>query len=119
MEKAPVDSLDTRCAKGTKRENICAARRCDTGLPSALVVEQSPRDHLGLNLARAFEDVEDARVREETADRIFRGEAVAAMDLQRIVRRRPRNASGDQLGHAGLEIAALALILAARGEIGE
>ncbi len=41
------------------------------------------------------------------------------MDLQRIVGGRPGDPRADQLGHAGLQIAALVLILAPGGEIGE
>ena len=41
------------------------------------------------------------------------------MDLQRVVRRRPGDAGAEQLGLAGLEVAALAFVLGARGEISE
>ena len=41
------------------------------------------------------------------------------MDLQSVVRRRPGDARAEQLGHAGLEVAALAFILLTRGEIGD
>ena len=51
--------------------------------------------------------------------RIFEREAVAAMDLQGVVGGGPGDARRQQLGHAGLEIAAPAGILLARGEIGE
>ena len=50
---------------------------------------------------------------------IFEREAVAAVDLQRVIRRRPGHARGQQLGHACFEVAAVAAILLARGEIGE
>ncbi len=68
--------------------------------------EQAPRDHMRLDFRRALEDRQDARIAQDTADRVFEREAVAAMDLQRIVGRRPRQARGKQLGHAGLQIAA-------------
>ena len=41
------------------------------------------------------------------------------MDLQGVVRRRPGDARAEQLGHAGLDVAALAGILGAGREIGD
>ena len=81
--------------------------------------QQPPRDHLRLNLRRAFEDVEDAGVAQHARDRIFEREAVAAVDLQRVVGRRPGDARGEQLRHARFEVAAPACVLGAAGEIGE
>src|SRR5262249_54457386 len=81
--------------------------------------EQPARDHLRLDLRRALEDVEDARVAENARDRKLEREAVAAVDLDRIVGVGPGDAGGEQLRHAGLEVAALAGILLPRGEIGE
>ena len=54
--------------------------------------QQPPRDHLGLDLGRALEDVEDPRVAQDTADPVFQREAVAAVNLQRVVRRGPGDA---------------------------
>ena len=47
--------------------------------------EQAPRDHLGLDLGGALEDVEDAGVAEHAADLVLLGIAIAAVDLQRVV----------------------------------
>src|SRR5262245_42880709 len=55
-------------------------------VPSA---QQPARHDLRLDLGGAFEDVEDPRVAEDAADRVFLGVAVAAVDLQRIVGVRP------------------------------
>src|SRR5262249_18926011 len=81
--------------------------------------EQTPRDHLRLDLGGALEDVQDARIAENPADRILERETVAAVDLHRIVGSSPGDARAEQLGHAGLEVAAPALVLLARGKIGE
>ncbi len=74
---------------------------------------------MGLDFAGALEDVEDASVGQQAAGDIFHGEAVAAVDLQGVVGGGPGHAGGDQLGHAGLQVAALALVLLAGGEIGQ
>ncbi len=54
--------------------------------------QQPPRDHLGLDLGRALEDVEDPRVAQDPADPVFQREAVAAVNLQRVVGRGPGDA---------------------------
>src|SRR5690606_25602188 len=68
--------------------------------------QQPAGDDSGLDLAGSLEDVEDSCVTQYPADRIFECEAVAAMDLQRVVGRRPGDPGGQQLGHAGLDVAA-------------
>ena len=87
--------------------------------PSIPAFEQPPRDHLRLNFRRALENVEDAGVAQHARDRIFQRETVAAVDLQGVVRRRPGDARAEQLGHAGFEVAAPALVLGAAGEISD
>jgi hypothetical protein len=69
--------------------------------------------------AAPFEDVEDARVAEDAADRVLDGIAVAAVDLQRVVGGGPGDLGGEQLGEAGLEVAAPLGVLLAGGEEGE
>ena len=54
--------------------------------------QQPPRDDLRLDLGRALEDVEDPRVAQDPADPVFQREAVAAVNLQRVVRRGPGDA---------------------------
>src|SRR6185437_16401396 len=93
-----------------------AYRDCPRLVPSG---QQAAGDDMGLDLSGALEDVEDAGVAEDAADRVFEGVAVAAMDLQRVVGIGPGGARGDQLRHAGLDVAAPLAILLARGEIGE
>jgi len=53
---------------------------------------------MGLDLGGALEDREDARVAKHAADRIFEREAVAAVDLERVVGGGPGGAGGEQLG---------------------
>ena len=65
--------------------------------PAASVLaalEQAAGDDLGLNFGSAFENVQDARIAENAAHRIFEREPVAAMDLHGIVGSRPGNACG-------------------------
>src|ERR1700694_6066672 len=81
--------------------------------------EQSPRNHLRLDLRRAFENIKYAGVAEHARYWIFEREAVPAMNLQGVVGRRPRDTRAEKLGHAGLEVAALPLVLRAPGEIGD
>src|SRR5512134_2587227 len=70
------------------------------------VFEQPPRDHLRLNIRRTLEDIKDARVTEDTADGVLERKAVAAVNLHGVVRRRPRDARGEQFRHTGFQIAA-------------
>src|SRR5258708_3599252 len=58
--------------------------------------DQAAGNDLRLDFGRALEDVEDAGVAEDPADRIFEGIAVAAMDLQGVVGVRPGDARGEQ-----------------------
>src|SRR6266481_7004749 len=93
------------------------ARGCLRGsIPAG---DQAAGDDLRLNFGGALEDVEDAGVAQHPTDRIFEGVAVAAMDLQGVIGVRPGDTGGEQLGHAGLDVAAPAPVLFARGEISE
>src|SRR5690606_23805825 len=85
----------------------------------ASVRQQAARDDMGLDLGRALEDAEDARVALDAADLVFQRVAVAAMDLKRGVGVAPGDARRQQLGHAGLDVAAAGLVLLAGGEIGQ
>ena len=91
------------------------------GVPSISVAltEQSPGDDLGLDLRRAFENIEDAGITEHPRDRIFQGVTIAAVDLQGVVRVRPGNAGGQQFRHAGLDVAAPAGIFLPGREVVE
>src|SRR6516165_6991652 len=86
----PYESLD----QGPPRVEACPGRGGARLTPPELVAafEQAPRDHLRLDLGCALEDVEDAGVAEHARDRIFEREAVAAVDLERIVGRGPGDA---------------------------
>src|ERR1700730_3746831 len=81
--------------------------------------KQAAGEHMRLDLGGAFEDVEDACIAEHAADAIFHGIAVAAVDLQRIVGIGPGGARGEQLRHAGLDVAAPVAVLLARSEVGQ
>src|SRR5712675_3197140 len=80
----------------------------DFGSPRALIAagDEAAGDDLRLDLGGALEDIEDARVAQHPADRIFERVAVAAMDLQRVVGVRPGDPRGEQFGHSGLGVAA-------------
>src|SRR5262249_17553926 len=76
--------------------------------------EQPPRDDLRLDFRRAFENAENAGIAKDARDRKLEREAVAAMDLHRVVGIGPGDASGQKLRHAGLKIATFARILLPR-----
>src|ERR1700676_1918248 len=84
-----------------------------------LSLQQTSTDDLRLNFSCAFEDVQDTRVTKNATDLKLERIAVAAMNLQRAVCIRPGDASGDQLGHASLDVAAPVAILLAGGKIGD
>ena len=70
--------------------------------------------------AAPSEDREDARVTQNPADRIFQREAIATVNLERIVGSSPGNPGGEQLGHAGLrDRSALSASFSRPGEIGD
>lgn len=49
--------------------------------------QNAPGDDTRLNFGRALKDVEDAAVAEDAADGVFEGKAIAAVDLQGVIRR--------------------------------
>src|SRR5690242_15417009 len=63
------------------------------------VLEQRARDDEALDFARAFVDLHDARVAVIALDRILLHVAVAAVDLDRLVRDPGRGLGRVQLGH--------------------
>src|SRR6185503_1563857 len=81
--------------------------------------EESLGDDFVLNLARAFEDAEDARVAPEALRRIFARISVAAEDLHHLRRHALGHLGGEHLGHAGLEIRARAGVLLLARVVGE
>lgn len=94
LQAAPVTGIFVACGlalfaawgvAGRINPRLGGARRAGSA-------QQPPRDHLGLDLGRALEDVEDPRVAQDTADPVFQREAVAAVNLQRVVRRGPGDA---------------------------
>src|SRR5690348_7265249 len=66
------------------------------------ILEKTARDDEALDLARAFVDLHDARVAVVALDRVFLHVAVAAVDLDRLVRDPRRGLGGVQLGHRRL-----------------
>ena len=92
------------------------ARPCQCPERELLLAQQPPCDHLRLDLGRTLEDVEDARVAQHAADLVLGGVAVAAVDLERVVGAGPGDGSTQQLGEAGLEVAAAVGVLLARGD---
>src|SRR5262249_47839854 len=93
----------------SKRRRADSVARC----------EQPPRDDLRLDFRRALENAENAGVAEDARDRKLEREAVAAVDLHGVVGIGPGDAGGQELRHAGLEIAAFARILLPRREVSE
>src|SRR6516165_4168902 len=81
--------------------------------------EQPARDHLRLDLGRALENAENAGIAKDARDRKLERETVAAVNLHGVIGIGPGDAGGQELRHAGLEIAALARILLPRREVSE
>src|SRR5689334_19521538 len=91
--------------------------RCRPSRRLVAPAEQTACDHLRLDLRRSLEDAEDTRVAQDAADLVLGRVAVAAMDLKRVVGVRPCHAGGQQLRHAGFDVATPVLVLLARGEV--
>src|SRR5438045_3668191 len=81
--------------------------------------QQPSRDHLRLDLRGALEDIENACIAEDAGDRVFGRVPVAAVDLERVVGVGPGGARGQELRHAGLDVAAAVAVLLARREVRE
>src|SRR5499427_10538686 len=89
-------------------------------LPNSIPpIQQASSDHLRLDFGRALEDRENARVTQYPRNPVFERKAVAAMDLHRVVGGGPGDAGGEELRHAGLQVAATALVLFARRVIAD
>ncbi len=72
-----------------------------------------------LYLGCALEDVEDPRIAQHPANRVFERITIAAVNLHRIVRRRPGGARGKQFRHPRLDITARLPVLGSGGIIGQ
>src|SRR5512133_572967 len=86
--------------------------------PRPLQAEQL-RDHHALHLVRAFPDLEDLLVTVQARDRVLLHEAVAAVDLERRVRRAVREQAGVELRLRGGEAEVLPLVLEPGGAVDE
>src|SRR5215210_1080848 len=84
-----------------------------------VALEQLLPDHHALDLGRALADQEQGSVAVEPLDLVLLGVAVAAVDAERLLHDLLARLGGEQLGHAGLEVGALARVLHARGLQGE
>ena len=72
-----------------------------------------------LNLRRAFKNVQDARIAQHAADLELQRVAIAAVDLQAGVGIAPGDAGGQQFGHAGFDVAAVAFVFFGRCKVGQ
>src|SRR5262245_59735320 len=109
IPRGTVVAISSCLGPWSKRRRADSVARC----------EQPPRDDLRLDFRRAFENAENAGIAKDARDRKLEREAVAAMDLHRVVGIGPGDASGQKLRHAGLKIATFARILLPRLEISE
>src|SRR5580704_285892 len=77
----------------------------DRGLFCQLISpgQQAAGNNLRLDFSGALEDVEDARVAQHPADRIFERVTVAAVDLHGVVGIGPGDARGQELRHPRLD----------------
>src|SRR6185369_5207221 len=74
------------------------------GASSLAFLEQQPRDHQVLHLARALVDAERAHRAVEPVDRARGEHALAAQDLHRVVHDALRRLGGVELRHGRLQI---------------
>src|SRR5260370_3780787 len=88
--------------------NMTGTRSNSPSIPS---IQEPSRDHLCLDLGRAFENRENARVAQYAGNLVFERKPVAAMDLDRVVGGGPGDPCGQKLRHPCLEVAAAALVL--------
>src|ERR1700677_4439250 len=72
-------------------------------------------DHVALDLVGAFADDHQRRVAEVPLDVVFGGISIAAVDAHGIQRDLHRHFGGEQLGHPGLHVAALAAVVTLGG----
>src|SRR3712207_4920639 len=87
------------------------------GVSSALggvVLEQAPADDGLLDLAGALADQQERRLAHQPLDLVLLGVAVAAVDAEGLLRDLSGELTGDQLGHAGLDVVALPGVLQPR-----
>src|SRR3954447_11057305 len=89
--------------------------RCSDLVP----LEQLLADDHALDLARALADQQQRRVAVDALDLVLLGVAVAAVDAQGLLGAEAAGLRGEELGHARLEVRALAGVLHARGADGE
>src|SRR5579883_2670073 len=82
-----------RRSPSTMRTAACCAVK--------LFLQQLTRDHKALNLARAFANGAELDVAIELFDRVVLDEAVAAVNLQRLVGHTHRNFRRKQFRHGG------------------
>src|SRR3546814_6583662 len=81
--------------------------------------DELPGDDDALQLVGAFADRQQRRVAVEALDRELLGIAVAAMHPHGFHGVGDRRLGGEQLRHAGLHVAALALVVGLGGAVGE
>src|SRR3954469_5582305 len=86
-----------------------ALRASDTMPLQQLLADDHP-----LDLARALTDQQQRRVAVDALDLVLLGVPVAAVDAQRLLRAEAAGLAGEQLGHARLEVGALARVLQPR-----
>src|SRR5258708_28545912 len=96
--------------------NMTGTRSNSPSIPS---IQEPSRDHLCLDLGRAFESQENARLAQYAGNLVLEGKPVAAMDLDRVVGGGPGDPCGQKLRHPCLEVAAAALVLFPRRVIAD
>jgi hypothetical protein len=99
--------------QGATTKSYLKIRRGGATQPAAAraVLQQAARDHEALDLARPLVDLHHARVAVEALDGVLLHVAVAAMDLDRLVRHPGRGLAGVELRHRRLARVGLAGVL--------
>src|SRR5438067_4487229 len=93
------------------RPRPAPGRKAAIGFSYLVSLDDLSRDDHALHLVRAFADAKKRRIPVEPLDHELGRVAIAAMDAHRLVRVLERGFGGEVLGHAGLQVAALAAVV--------
>src|SRR3954451_11318794 len=108
-------SAGTSCWKSTMAFSTCALVSGDDNVASDLVaLQELLADHHALDLGGALADQQQRRVSVQALDLVLLRVAVAAVDAEAVLDALLAGLGGQELGHARLEVRALARVLHAR-----
>src|SRR3954464_8776710 len=111
-----VKTVSWLMPSGCQRDAMDRAATCAvTGALDLVALEQLLSDHHALDLGGALADQQQRGVAVQPLDLVLLRVAVTALDPEGVLDDLLAGLGGEQLRHAGLQIAALARVLHARG----